>query len=119
MALVNLKGVDNTNFTSSINPFPVTSSSTIPGGVTQPNITCFTATMPTSSTTVTLTAASYSITLVNNSADVMYVNYTNGTATTSSFAIQSGAAFTYIGAAIQQFKILGVDGTGKYSCEAN
>jgi hypothetical protein len=108
---VRVYGTDGQTPASSANPIPVIDL-TANG---QSNITNLTASIPASSTVVSLVAASSVITIVNySSSTTMYVNFTNATATTSSFEIAAGAAFTYHGQPIQQFQILGSSASGNY-----
>lgn len=106
------------DYVSGTNPLPVTLSGSAP--VTQAQITSLTASVPNASTTVTLTHAStHLIIKTDPSAAILYVNLTNGTATTANFRIDPGAGLSLDNMpSITAFKILGASATGTYSVAA-
>lgn len=83
----------------------------------QQRITNRTASIPNTSTTVTLDAPARRITIWTHtgSAD-LHVNFKNATCTTSHMKIAGGGgSFTYIGEDIDEFTILGSAAQGQYS----
>lgn len=81
------------------------------GGNGPAGMTSITASIPNTSTTVSLVTPSNIITIVNYSTatgvnSIIYLNFL-GAATASNFAILPGGAFTYDGVAVQSFQIIG------------
>jgi hypothetical protein len=96
---------------SSTNPIFV-----VPGSVAQASITNTTASVPNTSTTVTLAAASrHVIVKTDPAAAILYVDFADGTATSADFRVEPGGAVTIEGPSITTFKILGASATGTYS----
>lgn len=102
---------------SNSNPIPV--QNVAPQSVSQANITSLCAAVPNSSTAVTLTAAATTIDIYTSTdADILHVNWTNGTATTSNAAIYPGGTYRYQGTAISAFKVIGEGTSGHYNVVA-
>lgn len=87
-----------------------------PGNNTLPsNMTSVTGNVPSSATTVTLTASSrHLIIKTDPAAAVLYVSF-SGNATTSNFRIEPGSALSIDGPALPSISILGASATGTYS----
>lgn len=87
-------------------------------GEAQAAIINTTASVPNTSTAVTLSATrTYMHVLVKTdpSAAVLYVDFANGTATTADMRIEPGASVLIEGVPISEFKIIGASATGTYS----
>ena len=90
-----------------------------PGGQGPSGMTCTTTGIPASSTTVTLVAPSSYITIANLSAvQTVYFSPVNP-ATTSSFAIQPGSAYSYQGSPLTSFWVIGTAASDQYSVLAH
>jgi hypothetical protein len=86
-----------------------------PGGGTS-----VTASIPGSSTLVTLTAGSTQVTVVNySSGTTLYVNMYGGTCTSSNFSLAPGASKTWDGDVYTSFSILGSIASGSYGVDAH
>ncbi len=88
--------------------------------VTQANITNTTANVPNTDTAVTLTASSTHICVKTDpAAAILYVDFTNGAATTADFRIDPGAAITLDNLpGITSIHVIGASATGTYSVAA-
>ncbi len=114
-----LLGNDNANPISSTNPLPVTIYTPTDTAANSTSVSA--ATLPTTSTNIAFTAAATNFTLTNNSASggsILYVSLVSP-ATTTSYAIQPQATFTYAGASITGIWIIGSASTGGYSLFAH
>lgn len=90
-----------------------------PTGLAAAQMTSVTQAVPASDTTVTLTAASQNVVIINQSTSAtLYVNF-NGTATTSNGGIAPGAALKYSGVAVSSVHVLGSAAAGNFVVFAN
>lgn len=109
---VGLKGVDGAAIATTTNALPVT-----PGGIAQASITNTNTAIPAVSTQVTLGTAASHIRIKNNSdTETLYVDLTNGAATSADYAILPLEAMEpYDGAPITLFKVLGTNANDTYN----
>ena len=114
---VRLYGIDNQTQSRVVNPLPVVTA----GGVLPAQITNTTANIPSANTLVTLVAACSNITILNPLGGAnLYVDFTGAGATTSSFEIPAGWAFTFTGLPdVQSFYVKGSSASGTYSVFAH
>lgn len=97
---------------------PVTAS--LPAGLPPSQATNTTASVLNVSTTVTLAKPSRHVVVKTDpTAAVIYVDFTNNTATSADFRIEPGAAVTYEGQPISAFKYIGASAAGTYSVLAH
>jgi hypothetical protein len=89
------------------------------GGQGPTGETSTTAAIPASSTTVTLTAPSGYITIVNLSTTTTLYFSAVSPATTSNFAIAPSSAFSYSGVPLSVFYVIGSAASGNYSVLAH
>jgi hypothetical protein len=93
----------------------ITHASQGPGGGTS-----ITASIPGTSTVVTLTAGSTQVTVVNySSGTTLYVNMYGATCTNSNFSLAPGASKTWDGDVYTSFSILGSIASGTYGVDAH
>lgn len=87
----------------------------------QSTITCRTASIPNTSTTVTLDWPCRSIVLkTTTSSAVLYFNLKGTECTSSNFSIEPGGSYSWSGSdPIKEFTILGASATGNYSVEGH
>lgn len=90
-----------------------------PGGQGPAGQTTLTAAIPATSTAVTLTAVSSYITVVNLSTTTTLYFSAVSPATTSNFSIAPSSAYSYNGAGLTVFYVIGSAASGNYSVFAH
>lgn len=90
-----------------------------PGGQGPTGTTCLTAAIPATSTKVTLVASSQYITVVNLSATATLYFSPVSPATTSKFPIAPNSAYSYSGAALDSFYLIGSAASDNYGVIAH
>jgi len=91
----------------------------MPNSVLQSSITSVNGSIPSSSTTVTLSGASSRITIWTSSdAANLYVNFNGSAATSSNAIIYPNSSLTITTMPIKSFKILGASAAGTYNLVA-
>lgn len=90
-----------------------------PGGQGPTGMTTLTAAIPAASTTVTLTAVSSYITIVNLSTTTTLYWSPVSPATTSNFSIAPSSAYSYSGSGLTVFYVIGSAASGNFAVVAH